>query len=65
MTTEILTKVGQADDLVEEFSAWAELEDNVIVLARLRKLDQFDDIRVIDLAHNLDLFEDVRSLYSS
>jgi hypothetical protein len=65
MTTEIFTEVCQANDLVEKFSAWAELEDNVIVLTRLRKLDQFDDIRVIYLAHDLDLFEDVRSLYSS
>lgn len=63
MATEVFTEVRQANNLMEELPAGAEFQDDIIILARLGKLNQFDDVRVIDLAHNLYFFQDVGSLY--
>ena len=63
VSTEILAEVGQADDLMEELAARAELQDNVVVLSGFGEVDKFDDIRVVELSHDLYLFEDVRSLF--
>lgn len=62
MPTEIFAKVGQSHDLVEELAAGAELEDDVVILAGFGKVDQFGDIGVVEVAHNLHFLEDVRSL---
>jgi len=47
---------------VEELTTRAELKDNVVVLTSLRELDKLDDVGVIKLTHDLDLFEDVGAL---
>ena len=40
------------------------LKDQEVELVALGKADELDDIWVIDASHDLDLFEDVGSLYS-
>ena len=62
MTTQGFAEICQAYNLVEKFTAWAQLEDNVIVLARLGEVNEPDDIGMIELAHDLDFFEDVGPL---
>lgn len=47
---------------MEELASRAELKDDIVVLARLGKIDKSDDVGVIQLAHDLHLFEDVGSL---
>lgn len=62
MPGELLAEVREADDLVEQLAARRQLEDDVVVLPRLREVDELDDVRVIDLSHDLHLFQDVRPL---
>lgn len=62
VSREVLAEVGQANDLVEELATRTKFEDQVVVLPRFGEVDQFDDVGVVQLAHNLHLFEDVCSL---
>lgn len=62
MTAQVLAEVCQSDNLMEQLAARAELEDNVVVLPRLRKVIELDNIRMVELAHDLNLLEDVCSL---
>ena len=62
VSAEVLAEVGEPDDLMEELATGTELEDDVIVLRRLGELDELDDIRVVELSHDLNLLEDVRAL---
>lgn len=62
VSREVFAKVGKADDLVEEFTTGGELEDNVVVGLGLGKIDELDDVGMIKLLHNLDLFENIRAL---
>ena len=62
MSTQIFAKVCQAHNLMEQFAPGAQFEDNVVVLASFRKVKQLDDVRVVNLAHDLDLFQDICSL---
>ena len=59
---EILAKVGEANNLVEKLATRAKLEDNVVVLPCLLELDELDNVGVVDLAHDLHLFENVGTL---
>lgn len=59
---QFLTEVCETDDLVKQFAAGRQFEDYVVVLARLGEVDEFDDVGVVDLAHDLNLLEDVRPL---
>jgi hypothetical protein len=59
---EILAEVGQSDDLVEQLAAGRQLEDDVVVLPRLGKVDELDDVGVVELLHDLDFFQDVGPL---
>lgn len=34
MSGKIFAEIGQADDLVEEFTAWTEFEDDEVILSR-------------------------------
>ena len=65
MSTEVFAEVGQPNNLVEELAARAEFQNNIVVLARLGKVDQLDDVRVIYLSHDLHFFENVGSLERS
>jgi len=47
MAAQLLTEVSQSNNLVEQLSSRAELEDYVIVLAGFGKIDKLDDIRMI------------------
>ena len=47
---------------MEEFATGTQLEDDVIVLLGFAELDKLDDVGVFEVAHDLDFFEDVRSL---
>lgn len=58
----ILTEVCEANNLMEQFATRAQLEDDVIVLSGLGEVDEFYDVGVIQLAHDLHLLEDVGSL---
>lgn len=62
MPTEVLAEVGQPDNLMEELAAGAELEDDVVVLTGFGEVDEFDNVGMVELSHDLYLFEDVRSL---
>ena len=62
MSAQILAEVCQTNDLVEELSSWTELEYDVVVLVRLGEVDELDDIWMVELAHNLNFFEDIRTL---
>lgn len=62
MSTEVLAEVGQPDNLMEEFAARAELEHNVVILTGFGEVDEFDNIGMVELSHDLYFFEDVRSL---
>ena len=59
---ELLAEVGEAHDLVEELAAGRQLEDDVVVLARLGELDELDDVRVVQVPHDLNLLQDVGAL---
>lgn len=62
MSAEIFAEVRQPHDLMEQFTTRAKFKNNVIVLLRLREVNQFDNIRMFEIAHNLDLFKNVRTL---
>lgn len=62
VTAEVFTEIGQAHNLMEQFAPWTQFQNDIVVLARLGEFDEFDNIRVIELSHNLDLFQDVRAL---
>ena len=62
MTTEFLAEIGQAHDLMEELAARAQLQDDVVVLSRFGEVEKLDDIRVVELTHDLYFFQDISSL---
>lgn len=47
---------------MEELATGAQLQYDVIVLFRFGEVDQADDIGMVQLAHDLNFFEDVGSL---
>lgn len=49
---------------MEKLASRTELENDVVVLTRLGEVNELDDIRVVELSHNLYFFEDVCSLSS-
>ena len=65
MSAQILAKICQSNNLVEELSTRAKLEDNEIVLARFRKADKFDNIWVVQLSHYLNFFENIGTLFNT
>jgi hypothetical protein len=62
VTAEVFTEIGQAHNLMEQLAPWTQFQYDIIVLARFGEFDQFDNIGVIELSHDLDLFQDVRAL---
>lgn len=62
MPRKVFTEICKTDDLVEELATGAQLQDDVVVLSRFREVDETDDVRVVELPHYLDFFEDIRSL---
>jgi hypothetical protein len=44
---QVLGEVRQTDDLVEQFASGAQLKHNVVVLPRLGKVDELDDVGVV------------------
>ena len=47
VSAEVLAEVGKANDLMEQLATRAELEDDIVMLARLGKIYQLDDVGVI------------------
>lgn len=47
---------------MKKFAAWGKLQDDVVVLLRLGEVDQLDDVGVIELPHDLNLFKNICSL---
>jgi len=47
---------------VEEFSSRTKLQNDEIVLSGFRKIDELDDIGMIQLAHDLNFLENVCTL---
>jgi hypothetical protein len=47
---------------MKEFSARTEFEDDEIVLPGFVKVEELDNIWVVQLSHDLNFFENVRSL---
>jgi hypothetical protein len=62
VSAQILAEVGQSHDLVEELASGAELQNDVVVLSGFREIDQLDNIGVVEVAHNLNLLEDICAL---
>lgn len=50
--TQILRKVRQPHNLVEQFSAGAQLENQVVISFGLLKVDELDNIRMIQSLHD-------------
>jgi hypothetical protein len=65
VSRELFAKVGETDDLVEQLATGCQLENNVVVWLCLGKLDEFYNVGMVQLAHNLHLFEDIRSLWEA
>lgn len=65
MSTQVLAKVRKTDNLMEELAAWAELQNDVVILSGFGEVDEADDVGVVELSHYLDLFENIRSLEHS
>jgi len=59
---EVFAKVSQTDNLVEELAARTQLQDDEVVLSAFREIDEADNVRVVQLAHDLDFLQDVRPL---
>jgi hypothetical protein len=47
---------------VEKLATRTKLENDVVILAGFGKVDQFHDVGVVQIAHDLDFLEDVCSL---
>jgi hypothetical protein len=47
---------------MEEFATRTQLEDDVVILLGLAEFNKLNDVGVVEVAHNLDFFEDIRSL---
>jgi hypothetical protein len=62
VSAQVFAKVCQSHDLVEQLSTRAELENDVVILSRFGKVNQLDDVWVVEVAHNLDFLQDIRSL---
>lgn len=62
VTAQILAEVCQPHNLMEQLPSGAKFQDNVIILSRLGKVNQLDNVWVINLAHNLDFLENIGSL---
>lgn len=62
MSTEIFTEIRQANDLVEQLATRTQLEDDEVMLAGFGKVDEANNIGMIQLSHDLNLFQDVGSL---
>lgn len=62
MPRQLLAKIGEPHDLVEELAAGGQLEDNVVVLFGLGEVDELDDVGMVDLAHYLHLLKDIGAL---
>lgn len=50
---------------MEQLTARAELENDVVELRGFRKVDESDHVGMVQLAHNLDFFQYIGSLYKS
>jgi hypothetical protein len=53
MSRQILAEVGESDDLMEELSAGGQLQNDVVVLLGFGKVDELNDVWVIQLSHDL------------
>lgn len=62
MSGQLFTEVCQADDLVEQLATGGKFEDDVVVLPRFGEFNELDDVGMVELSHNLNLFEDVGTL---
>jgi len=62
VSRKVFTKVCETNDLVEELTARAKLQDDVVVLTGFDEFNEFDDIWVVKLSHNLNFLENVCAL---
>jgi hypothetical protein len=47
---------------MEELATGTQLKNDIVILPGLREIDQLDDVGMVQLSHDLDFFQDVRSL---
>jgi hypothetical protein len=47
---------------MEQLATWCQLENDEVVLLRLLEVDKLDDIRVVELPHDLHFLQDIRPL---
>lgn len=62
MARQLLAEVGQSYDLVEQLATGGQLQHNVVVLLGFGKFNELDDVGVVKLTHDLNLFQDIRAL---
>lgn len=62
MSRKLFAKICETNNLVEQLTTRGELENNVVIRLGFRKVDELDDVGMIELAHNLHLFQNVCAL---
>lgn len=62
MARQILAKVRQTHNLVEQLASGGEFEYDVVVLARLGEIDEADDVGVVERLHDLNLLQNIGTL---
>jgi len=64
MSRQVLAKVRESHNLVEQLATGCQLENDVVVLPRLGEIDQFNDIGVIKLSHDLYFLKNICALHN-
>lgn len=65
MLAEVLAKISQSHDLREQFPSRAQFENDVAKLAAFDEVDQLNYVGMVDVAHYLDLVENLGALKSN
>jgi hypothetical protein len=64
MSCQVFTKVRQLDNLVKKFAPFTKFKHQVIVVIRFGKMHQFDNVGMVDAAHDLYFFQNVGTLHT-
>jgi hypothetical protein len=62
MLAEVLAKITQSHDLREQFPSSAQFENDVAKLVAFEEVDQLNYVGMVDVAHYLDLVENIGAL---
>jgi hypothetical protein len=65
MLAKVLAKICQSHNLMEQFPTRAQFKNDIAELVTLEEVDQLDDVGMVDVAHYLDLVENIGALISN